>query len=82
MSGGFGDRNRNELRLHLPAALFRAEDQNGIKRLQLQPRHHRFRGAITGRAYLKDGGYYDDVYEKISPGQWRIKSRTFVALAP
>jgi hypothetical protein len=31
MSGGFGDRNRNELRLHLPAALFRAEDQNDIK---------------------------------------------------
>ena len=35
-------------------------------------------GAITGHAYLKSGGYNDDVYEKIGPGQWRIKSRTLV----
>jgi hypothetical protein len=38
-------------------------------------------GAITGHAYLKNGGYYDDVYEKIGAGQWRIKSRTYVAAA-
>jgi hypothetical protein len=33
-------------------------------------------GNITARANLKDGGYYDDMYEKIGPSQWRIKSRT------
>ena len=26
----------------------------------------------------RGGGYYDDVYEKTGPGQWRIKSRTTV----
>jgi hypothetical protein len=36
-------------------------------------------GAITGHAYLKNGGYYEDVYEKIGPGQWRIKSHRLVA---
>jgi hypothetical protein len=36
-------------------------------------------GAVTGRVYLKDGGYYDDVYEKTSQGNWRFKSRAYVA---
>jgi hypothetical protein len=36
-------------------------------------------GAVTGRVYLKDGGYYDDVYEKTAQGYWRFKSRTYVA---
>lgn len=59
-------------------------DQNGIKRLRTSGGAIAVRaGAITGRAYLKTGGYYDDVYEKTAPGQWRIKSRTFVpAVAP
>jgi hypothetical protein len=33
----------------------------------------------TGRAYLRnDGGHYDDVYAR-SSGEWRFKSRTYVA---
>jgi hypothetical protein len=35
-------------------------------------------GVVTGHVYLKAGGYYDDVYEKTGPGQWRIKSRTTI----
>lgn len=35
-------------------------------------------GAVNGRVYLKDGGYYDDVYEKTAQGNWRFKSRAFV----
>jgi hypothetical protein len=58
-------------------------DQNGIKRLRTSGVAIAVSGgAITGHAYLKSGGYYDDVYEKIGPGQWRIKSRTFVPAAP
>jgi len=36
-------------------------------------------GNVTGRVYLKDGGYYDDVYEKSPQGRWRFKTRTYVA---
>jgi len=59
-------------------------DQNGVKRLRTAGVAIAVsNGAITGHAYLKTGGYYDDVYEKIGPGQWRIKSRTLVpATAP
>ena len=35
--------------------------------------------AVTGRAFLKAGGYDDEVYEKTGPGQWRVKSSTHVA---
>jgi len=54
-------------------------DQNGVKRLRTSGVAIAVSaGAITGHAYLKAGGYYDDVYEKIGPGQWRIKSRKLV----
>jgi hypothetical protein len=54
-------------------------DQNGVKRLRTSGVEIKISdGAVTGRAYLKDGGYYDDEYEKVAPGQWRIKSRTRV----
>jgi len=36
-------------------------------------------GQVTGRIYLRDGGYYDDVYEKSARGLWRFKTRTYVA---
>jgi len=36
-------------------------------------------GQVTGRVYLKDGGHYDDVYEKNPQGQWRFKTRAYVA---
>jgi hypothetical protein len=39
-------------------------------------------GTVTGRIYLKDGGYYDDVYEKTGQGNWRFKSRTYVSESP
>jgi SnoaL-like domain len=36
-------------------------------------------GVVHGKAYLKTGGYRDEVYEKTGPGKWRIASSTFVA---
>lgn len=30
-------------------------------------------GQVAGRAYFKDGTFKDAVYEKLGPGQWRIK---------
>ena len=61
---------------------FYVPDQSGIKRLRTSGvAINVSAGAITGRAYLKSGGYYDDVYEKIGPGQWRIKSRALVPAA-
>jgi SnoaL-like domain len=36
---------------------------------------------VTGRAYLKDGGYDDQVYEKLGSGEWRLKSSVHVAAA-
>jgi hypothetical protein len=54
-------------------------DQNGVKRLRTSGVEIKVSsGAITGRAYLKSGGYYDDVYEKVAAGQWRVTSRTRV----
>src|SRR6185436_12431401 len=58
-------------------------DQSGIKRLRTSGVAISVSGgAITGHAYLKNGGYYDDVYEKTATGQWRIKSRTLVPATP
>jgi hypothetical protein len=39
-------------------------------------------GVVNGRVYLKDGGYYDDVYEKTAQGNWRFKSRVYVQESP
>ena len=36
---------------------------------------------VKGRAFLKDGGYDDQVYEKVAPGNWRVKSSVHVAAA-
>lgn len=58
-------------------------DQNGVQRLRTSGVAIAVsNGAITGKAYLKTGGYYDDIYEKIGPGQWRIKSRNVVKTTP
>jgi hypothetical protein len=35
-------------------------------------------GQVTGRAYLRDGGYDDEVYAKLGPGEWRVKSSIHV----
>ena len=32
-------------------------------------------GEVKGRAYLKDGGYRDEVYEQLETGNWRVRSR-------
>ena len=59
-----------------PLGDYYVPDQNGVKRLRTSGVAISVsNGAVTGKAYLKDGGYYDDVYEKIGPGQWRITSR-------
>ena len=58
-------------------------DQNGVKRLRTSGVAISVSASgVTGRAYQKSGGYCDDVYDKLGPGQWRIKSRTCVAGAP
>jgi len=58
-------------------------DQNGVKRLRTSGVAISVSTAgVTGKAYQKSGGYCDDVYDKLGPGQWRIKSRTCVAAAP
>jgi hypothetical protein len=55
-------------------------DQNGVKRLRTSGVAITVKGGtITGRAYQKSGGYCDDEYDRLGPGQWRIKSRTCVA---
>jgi hypothetical protein len=55
-------------------------DQNGVKRLRTSGVEIKVvNGTVGGRAYLKDGGYYEDVYEKVGAGQWRMKSRVKIA---
>jgi hypothetical protein len=59
---------------------FWAPGQDGVKRFRSSGVVITVAGTvINGRAYLKDGGYYDDVYEKTPEGNWRFKSRIFVA---
>jgi hypothetical protein len=61
---------------------FYSPDQNGVPRLRTSNvAVNIVNGAVTGRAFTKDGGYSDDVYEKVA-GQWRIKSRTKVNTPP
>ena len=38
-------------------------------------------GKVGGRVYVNGGAYYDDVYERIAPRQWRVKSRELVGEA-
>ncbi len=55
-------------------------DQNGVQRLMTSGvRVTVTNGQVTGHAYLKDGSYDDEVYEKLGPGQWKVKSSTHVA---
>jgi hypothetical protein len=49
-------------------------DQNGVQRLMNSGVKIGVTGAqVTGRVYLKDGTFTDVVYEKLGPGQWRVK---------
>lgn len=57
-------------------------DQNGVPRLMSSGVKISVSGGqVTGRAYLKDGAYDDQVYEKTGSGEWRIKSSTHVPAA-
>lgn len=54
-------------------------DQNGVERLMTSGVRITVSGTeVTGRAFLEDGGYDDQVYEKLGPGQWRVKSSVHV----
>jgi hypothetical protein len=58
-------------------------DQNGVPRLMTSGVKVSVSGGqVTGRAYFKDGGYDDEIYEKLGPGEWRIKSSTHVPGGP
>jgi hypothetical protein len=60
-----------------------APGQDGVKRFNSAGVVVRVsNGTVTGRVYQKDGGHYDDVYEKNADGNWRFKSRTYVAEGP
>jgi hypothetical protein len=54
-------------------------DDNGVRLLTTGVSLSVADGRVTGRAYLKDGGYNDEVYERADSGQWRISSSTYVA---
>jgi hypothetical protein len=59
---------------------YRIAGQDGVKRFNSAGVVVRVAaGVVNGRVYLKDGGYYDDVYEKTVQGNWRFKSRIYVA---
>jgi hypothetical protein len=50
-------------------------DQNGTARLMTSGvRLSVAGGQITGRAFLKAGGYEEETYEKLPTGEWRVKS--------
>jgi len=54
-------------------------DANGVKRLMTSGVRVSVSGTeVKGRAFLKAGGYDDEVYEKVAPGQWRVKSSVHV----
>jgi hypothetical protein len=54
-------------------------DQNGMPRLMTSGVKVSVAGdQVTGRAYLQDGTYRDEVYEKLGLGEWRVKSSTHV----
>ena len=54
-------------------------DENGVPRLlNAGVTLNLTDGRLTGRVFLPDGSYYDDVYEQLGPQRWRIASRTHV----
>lgn len=60
-----------------------AADRNGTERFLSSGVTLRVvSGTVTGRVHLQDGSYYDDVYEEVGPGEWRIRSRVHVPAAP
>jgi hypothetical protein len=57
-------------------------DESGVPRLMTSGvRIGVDNGRVTGRAFLREGGYDEQVYEQAGPGQWRIVSSAHVAAA-
>jgi hypothetical protein len=57
-------------------------DANGVQRSMTSGIRVSVSGSeVKGRAFLKDGGYDDQVYEKLGPGNWRVKTSVHVAAA-
>lgn len=55
-------------------------DQNGVQRLMTSGVRVTVTGAdVTGRVFRSDGGYDDQVYEKVGTGNWRVKSSIAVS---
>jgi len=55
-------------------------DQNGTRRLMTSGVRISVSGTeVSGRAFLQDGSYDDQVYEKLGPGRWRVKSSAHAA---
>jgi hypothetical protein len=55
------------------------QDPNGEKQLMTSGVRVNVKGSeVSGRAFLKGGGYNDEVYEKLGPGKWRVKSSVHV----
>lgn len=54
-------------------------DQNGVPRLMTSGvRIGISNNQVTGRAYLKSGGYDEQIYERAGTGEWRMKASTHV----
>jgi SnoaL-like domain len=54
-------------------------DPNGVSRLLTSGvRIGVTDNEVTGRAFLKGGGYNDEVYEKLGAGKWRVTSSKYV----
>lgn len=52
-------------------------DDSGVPRLMTSGVRVGVTGdEVTGRAFLSDGNYEDQVYERLGPGEWRIRSST------
>ena len=54
-------------------------DQSGVDRLMTSGVRVSVSGTVvSGRAFLRDGGYNDEVYEQVGPGRWRVQSSVHV----
>lgn len=55
-------------------------DDSGVPRLRTSGVAVSVTGSeVSGRAYLRDGGYRDEVYERTAAGEWRVGSSTYHA---
>jgi len=54
-------------------------DANGVDRLMTSGVRVGVSGTVvSGRVFLRAGGYNDEVYEKLAPGRWRVQSSVHV----